>query len=429
VSPHAKGRAISNQLSSAHQQTGEFGLQAGEYGLAQQLAQRFEHIAELDFQQRRTSGDQSLMKSERNDAIQGLRGIAALLVVAAHSILNLIQRANYDPQAAQLAFRLGELGVKTFFMISGFIMTVTMYDAFGRRGAPTSFLLKRLMRIVPLYWLATALYSLRLVLQGTPPRWDDLLLSLLFIPYDHGQPFGEPVYGLGWTLNYEMFFYYLFALSLLLRRRYGLALLLISFALLMRLGDTSLGRHAPGAIHAVFYTLTGPIIMYFAAGVILGATQQWLARRHRSPRISVNFAIGVSILGALSYAILISHGIGLEDHPISGSFVQICFCVIPTSICALASSDDSGRWIRALFLAVGNASYSIYLTHSFIMGYFAKLWVDLMGTHPSPSAAVSFIALMIVATSILGYLSFRLIERPSLDFLRRRVTHDRQIVA
>jgi peptidoglycan/LPS O-acetylase OafA/YrhL len=225
-----------------------------------------------------------------------------------------------------------------------------------------------------------------------------------------------------------MFFYYLFALSLLLRRRYGLGLLLFSFVLLMELGDTSLGRHSPGAIHAVIYALTAPIIMYFAAGVVLGAAQQWLARRHRSPRISANFAIGVSVLGSLCYAILLSRNIGVED-PRSSSVIQLCFCFIPTSICALASSDTSGGWVRALFLAAGNASYSIYLTHSFIMGYSARLWGNLMGNHLSPSTAVLFIALMIVATSILGYLSFRLIERPSLDFLRRRITHDRQAVA
>jgi len=368
------------------------------------------------------------MKSERNDSIQGLRGIAALLVVAAHSILNLIQRANYDPMAAPLAFRLGEMGVRTFFMISGFIMTVTMYDAFGRAGAPKSFLLKRLMRIVPLYWVATALYSLRLASEGTPPRWDDLMLSLLFIPYDHGQPFGEPVYGLGWTLNFEMFFYYLLAVSLLFRRRFGLGLLVVSLVLWVLLGETNLVRHSSGPIHAVVYALASPIVLYFAAGVLLGAARQWLARRSQSSGISTNLAISVAVLAGLCYAILVSRGLGIADSPAS-TIVQMCFCAIPTFLCAFATSDDSGGWLRALILAVGNASYSIYLTHSFIMGSTARIWARLTGGHVTPLSAALFTALMIIASSILGYISFRLIERPSLDFLRRRITHDRQAVA
>lgn len=374
------------------------------------------------------SDNQKPMKSERNDSIQGLRGIAALLVVAAHSTLNLVQRANYDPLATQLAYRLGEVGVRTFFMISGFIMTVTMYDAFGRAGAPKSFLLKRLMRIVPLYWIATLLYSLRLASEGTPPRWDDLVLSLLFIPYDHGQPYREPVYGLGWTLNFEMFFYCLLALSLLFRRRHGIVLLLLTLTLWVALGESDLVQPSSEPIQAAVYALTSRIVLYFAAGVLLGTARQWLARRSSSSGISTNLAIGIAVAAALCYAILVSNGVGIADTPAS-SLLQICFCVIPTSLCAFATSDDHGGWLRTIFLEVGNASYSIYLTHSFIMGIAARAWATLNGDHVTPLSAVLFTALMIIASSILGYISFRLIERPSLDFLRRRITHDRQAVA
>jgi exopolysaccharide production protein ExoZ len=89
-------------------------------------------------------------------ALQVLRGIAASLVVVDHSILRHVEWADYPPIVKIAAPYSGTLGVAVFFVISGFIMMHTAGDQFGKTGAALAFLRKRIMRIVPLYWAATA---------------------------------------------------------------------------------------------------------------------------------------------------------------------------------------------------------------------------------------------------------------------------------
>ena len=150
----------------------------------------------------------------RLDTVQGLRATAALLVVVNHSVLTLIEKAGHDTAYQSVAWMLGSIGVKIFFLISGFIMTVAHHQDFGMHGAPTGFLRRRFMRIVPLYWLATAVYVIKINFQGASTPVADVLRSTAFIPYVNHAGIMEPVYGLGWTLNYEMFFYTIYALSI-----------------------------------------------------------------------------------------------------------------------------------------------------------------------------------------------------------------------
>ena len=86
--------------------------------------------------------------------LQALRAIAAWLVVADHALLDVTHGDLRNP-ATSVAWAIGNIGVYVFFVISGFIMVHVCWDDFGRRGAATNFLRKRIIRIVPLYWLAT----------------------------------------------------------------------------------------------------------------------------------------------------------------------------------------------------------------------------------------------------------------------------------
>jgi peptidoglycan/LPS O-acetylase OafA/YrhL len=373
--------------------------------------------------------DDSISRKQ-NDAIQGLRGIAALLVVITHSILTLIERAHYSPADAELAYRLGELGVKMFFVISGFIMTATMYKSFARPGAPMTFVWRRLVRIVPVYWLVTLLYASKLTLTGNPPQLSELLLSLFFIPYDHGQAmFGAPLYALGWTLNYEMFFYMLFTLALLLPRKLGLSFLL---AILVALVATrrSVGLNScPGALCAIKVVYTQPIILYFAAGICLAIMRKWLEVRDSGAFIATNTAIAISLVVALVYGIFVSIGLAPQNSNVS-TIAQILACGIATTVCTLeySSVHRSGR-IRGLLLALGNASYSIYLTHSFLMGPAGRMLSLISPKAEGPAFAGLFVFLMLISASILGMVSYRLVERPTLEFLRTRLAPRRTAIA
>lgn len=134
-------------------------------------------------------------------SIQILRGMAVVMVVLFHG----------------LSFQIGGAGVDIFLIISGFIMFHTNRDVFGYAGAAIVFLKRRILRIVPLYWLCTAFAFWR----GSKIKI--LAASILFIPVRSGDGSIHTVLAPGWTLDFEMFFYIVFAVGLMLPRKYGLS--------------------------------------------------------------------------------------------------------------------------------------------------------------------------------------------------------------
>src|SRR6266852_9064910 len=214
--------------------------------------------------QRETDGPPTVI------TVQYLRAVAASLVVFHHAMA---------PPALQSYYRhsFGEFGVDLFFVISGYIMWTT--TARGQRG-PASFWAARIVRIVPLYWVYTTLFLLVAVFAQqalfTEAGLDAafVLKSYLFVPAVHPSYGGiAPFYTLGWTLNYEMFFYLVLGLSLLLVRpalRFGLFVGL--FVLLVLTGWMATPRGA------LLSTYTNPILLEFLAGVALAALAPWLTR-------------------------------------------------------------------------------------------------------------------------------------------------------
>ena len=98
-------------------------------------------------------------------------------------------------------------------------------QSFGKRGASADFLRRRIIRIVPLYWLATvaAFISHKIwATHGAHAGWMDLAYSLAFIPYLSGEDGWYPILPGGCTLNYEMMFYMVFSLGLTLPRKLAL---------------------------------------------------------------------------------------------------------------------------------------------------------------------------------------------------------------
>src|ERR1700748_2231208 len=90
--------------------------------------------------------------------LQALRGLAASLVVLAHSADSLAKRGLMPAAFADRLGISGYFGVATFFVISGFIIFKTSAGSFGNARASAGFVARRLIRIVPVYWLATAAF-------------------------------------------------------------------------------------------------------------------------------------------------------------------------------------------------------------------------------------------------------------------------------
>lgn len=282
-------------------------------------------------------------------SVQILRALAALMVVVDHTILSMIDKAGVDAALRPFAVALGAAGVGLFFGISGFVMMLSHHKDFGQADAVWPFIRKRLTRIVPLYWLATGVYVARLIQTHRAPELSDVALSMLFLPHPGGSGDYRPVYTLGWTLNFEMYFYAIMALCLFAPKRIGpwaTGSIVVSVV--------AAGSLLPLPPAVAFYAQ--PFALLFALGLAVGAT--WLK------------------YGRLS-----------------------------------ATGKPPGR-ATLLGVELGNASYSIYLTHIFIVGPVTAV----AGRLHLPIWAI--VPATIVAASVLGLVTYRFVEKPMLGLFK-----------
>ncbi|WP_412065506.1 acyltransferase family protein [Rhizobium sp. SYY.PMSO] len=315
--------------------------------------------------------------------IQYLRALAALAVVLFHAT----ERSGGH-------FRIGAAGVDVFFVISGFIMW-TMSER--RPVTPLRFVLDRLQRIAPSYWIVTAI-MIGGAAVGLFPNMKltagHILGSLLFIPV-RSPSNGEiwPVLVQGWTLNFEMFFYVIFAACLLLPRRLRLGSLIAVFAAFVVAGAL-IHPQSPLPI-----TYTRPIILEFAAGAVLG--QLWLKGNIPGPGLGLALVVA-AIAGFAAIEIL-----GLDFDELTCGPLAIAL------VLGMVSIERGGRLPQIAPLTyLGNGSYSIYLWHTLAISVIVKL----AASTPIPSDVVAFLGM--ISGTLLGIFAYELVEKPLRNLLR-----------
>jgi exopolysaccharide production protein ExoZ len=238
-------------------------------------------------------------------SLQALRALAAWLVVIDHAMLTVARVQGYPEEFVHLAWAIGNTGVYVFFAISGFVMVHTSFENFGSRRSALDFGRRRIVRIVPLYWIATlAAFALHQVVGEHDEGLVELAKSLLFIPYPNELGLMRPVLQQGWTLNFEMAFYAIFAIGMLFRATIALPAILILLCGLS-LAPLVLTTNAAAAF------LMGPIILWFGLGISLG----WIYRRMGAPREPVRwqaFCRPLDKFGNASYSLYLVHGFALN---------------------------------------------------------------------------------------------------------------------
>jgi exopolysaccharide production protein ExoZ len=320
------------------------------------------------------------------------------MVVTTHALDALVRRGALGLGYRDLAWFLGWTGVTTFFVISGLIMIRTGWSGFGRPRAALAFLMRRLIRIVPLYWLATAIFALAEIVQHHALDPGHLAKSLLFIPYtDPESGLIRPIAGQGWTLDYEMGFYAMFAIALLFRKKTGTLALLALLSLLVAVGLVfrPLIPYRDAATPFEFWT--DPILLAFCIGIGIGLYEIRLPRWH-----SFSFPLAGTLLifgveGALCGPIGPAYRL-----PIYGAS-----CALAVLLCTSTRARISGPVGRALETA-GDASYSTYLFHPLLLMVLDRIWDHMPARFHAP---LPFVLLAVVGSNLLGYASYRLIEQ------------------
>jgi exopolysaccharide production protein ExoZ len=185
-----------------------------------------------------TSATAGVQSAATFEGVQLLRFFAAFLVLLTHATFYVATRID----SSVAIWNDGAQGVPIFFVISGFVMALSARPLVDESGGYRHFIRLRLIRIVPLYWAVNALKIATLIVFPVSifgnPDFLNILLSLVFIPSRNADGAIETFYGVGWTLNFEMFFYAVFALALFLRARIlwfvGGVLLLVSWLSVLR---------------------------------------------------------------------------------------------------------------------------------------------------------------------------------------------------
>jgi len=348
-------------------------------------------------------------------AIQILRAVAALSVAIGHG-----QHFIEAPME-----KLGEVfpwsyllpwgaGVDLFFVISGFIMVHSSEKLFEKPGGARVFMWRRLSRIVPLYWAAMALSVARNYVQHKPPEPDTLsvLTSIFFIPWDtRGTGVPRPLYELGWTLNYEMFFYAVFALAIGFAREKAVALVAGALSALI-----VLGLCFPQSNPQLF-VWTQPITLEFAFGMGLAL----LARR--GVALAPAWRAGLMLTGAALF-VYDALDTRAQSHVwlAPNDLLRVVGWGVPAAMlmsgAVLGPSPLRDNWATRAGAALGDASYALYLFHPAVMVALSGGWFWLgLDKQLSPWLAVwSAVAL----SSIVALYLHRWFEKPMTEYLQMK---------
>jgi peptidoglycan/LPS O-acetylase OafA/YrhL len=338
----------------------------------------------------------------RLETVQFARAVAVLFVVVSHAMHELALLLSGSVVAIDEKRFPGDFGVDLFFVISGFIMVYVSRDAFGRTGATLDFLRRRIIRIVPLYWLMTTLMIAVVVLlpeqintaTSDVGQW---LASYFFIPYARASDgLVRPVLGLGWSLQYEMLFYCLFALGLLFPMRRAVALTIILIGAAFVTGQAFFGEAT------LFRFLSHPIVFEFAAGLIIGYAFV------RGFRVRGSICILLAAAGVL----LLAAAPSFDDAVDRARHIHYGVPATLLAASAVLFRGVESYRVGPVFLALGESSYATYLVHPFVLGLIAMTarHFDLVRTLPAAVLAGGLVATAIAASLWAGHVVHRQVD-------------------
>jgi exopolysaccharide production protein ExoZ len=341
--------------------------------------------------------------------VQVLRAIAAAWVAITHAQHDAIDLAVQTGHTFQAWNPIPwNAGVDVFFVISGLIMVHSSHQLFGKQGSARLFLMRRIARIVPLYWIATTLYVTIALLAPALVNQNYMnslfvAASYLFIPLARPNGVIQPVYELGWTLNYEMFFYGLFAIAMFLPLRWA------GLALLATLGALVAAGQFAAPIPATIAFWTDPILLEFGFGVLIGLMCTW--------RIQ---------LGAFARASLATVGIAAlilaAAHPDTTRLLPrpLVYGLPAALIVAGAAFRSNGDMPKSTLVwwgaMAGDASYALYLFHPFVIRAMRVIvWRSGLAAY---LGSFAFVVVALAACLGISLLIYRNVERPLTQSVR-----------
>lgn len=342
--------------------------------------------------------------------LQYLRGLAALLVVLLHAKV----AVNHFVPSSKLLLpdhgfiEFGKFGVDIFFVISGMVMYLTIGKSMGSDRGIGNFIIKRLIRVVPAFWMAISLYGITMLCIGKIP--DDSFRKyitsamFMFYPNELGKP--ETVYGISWTLNFEVYFYMALALMCCIFGRYGRIATGLLFAVYC------FTFYNWGSLNFLQRAVFSPMYLEFILGMFCGYA-------HQNGIIKSSFlSWGMFISGAALISATNIWGVG------DGGVGRVICAGIPSMLCVLGMMNISlheDNLFHKVLMKFGDSSYSLYLIHTIsfaILSYLLKSMGYIMREYYETIALYVAMNLFAIITSFI-FSSF--LEKPAIKVLNNYI--------
>ena len=340
--------------------------------------------------------------------IQLARGIAAILVVAAHANLG-------APAAFNGFFIPGWCGVDFFFVLSGFIIFYSSAKHLGHSEYLSSYFAKRFMRVFPIYWLYTGGAVLLLIalreIGFTVYQWVDLsptglIKTIVLWPSDvHSEIM--PILPVAWTLSYEIAFYALFGVAIAFGKRVALLSATVWVVAILAIGAQY--TLPSGTLTKL---LLDPRNIEFIFGCFAGYCAPKIASLDSGGKIAPNLFAAGSVLLAFSWASAVA---GYASSKFDAAVFGIPFFLIVLSLAVidLRGQRSANAWTKA-GVFFGNASYSIYLIH-----FIPVALIAAAGTKFGLNPYATFISASGIGL-VLGCVGFVKLELPLTRLLSMR---------
>lgn len=326
--------------------------------------------------------------------VQLLRVLVAVQVVYGHALHEAVELFHM-PAPTDPFSQMNRIDI--FFVISGFATLYASRGHFGGAGEGARFLRRRLMRLMPLYWLFTGLMVLALFLFSGQVAHaafspEHLIASLFFVPWPNQDGETLPILILGWTLNYEILFSVLFAMALTLPRRAGIALA----AGIIALAAIAYPFVPDGAWVLKYWS--NPVMLEFVFGMGLAALFM------RGARLT---ALQGALLALAGFALLLA----AAEWPDRSLPLRFLWAGIPAAmICAgfaFAPQPTAGNRLYDRVVKLAAAGYVLYLAHPFVINIVALVW-----RKAHIGSMLLFVPVTLVASVALAVALHRWLEKP-----------------
>ncbi len=346
----------------------------------------------------------------RINTIQLLRAVAVMLVVYCHvldgSWINSFQKHFFYLE------NFGAVGVDIFFVISGFIITV-ISSVYAKEKEGFYFFIRRIVRVVPLYWLCSFIIVVLDYLKTNRLHSPySILKTILFIPFPADKTsFIAPIIFQGWTLSFELIFYVIISIAIAVTNKKYLLVTAMFFLFFIALDFLT------GYQNVYLNFLGNGIVLEFLLGVIIGII--FLSGFF----ISKNMAniIFITGIGCLLASIFTGFGNISEAWFVLNGTLSLPRALVwglPAALLVggLVMKEKAGPVnIHVFWITIGNASYSIYLTHTFFL---RSLYLRFRAWHINKYIHDDILIIITMAIVIaLGWLFYKLVEVPLLRML------------